>query len=74
MDASRHESETRIDPVVVDELAFTHARLQLQDLLGTIAIDLVALAWFDTGQNADQSCLNAVVQRDIAGILVFADF
>ena len=67
LDAGMHQTELRVQPVVIMMQALAQTRLQLQVFRLRIAVDLERGARLDTSQHTNQSLGNTVPGRDAPG-------
>ena len=72
LNSGRHKPETRIDPVVIDKLAFSIPGNDFKDLFVAVSIDFKRLARFDACENADEPVGNPIPRGNFSGIIVFA--
>jgi hypothetical protein len=71
LDAGAHETEPRVDLIVVKVQALAISRLCLDPLAGTVAHDLKRPARLNCGQHTDQPALDVVARGNPAGDILF---
>ena len=67
LDARAHESEDRIDQVMIESQAFAETGDQFQPMGVRVAVDIKTPARFNRGEHGDETFLDAVPRGDLAG-------